>query len=153
MELIWVLVIIGAIINSVNKAKKKQQAEAYKKTHPTAGQQAAGARRAKPAAQRPAPAVQQPKAVPRQEAFHHAVPFEAHSHDTSSLMGQEGVGDEGTDCCHDFMLNSPEENAAPEVQAYVSEEDQARAKMLLQGVVMSEILNRRPVRRYRGSRA
>ncbi len=75
-----------------------------------------------------------------------AKPFEAHMH--TPVMGAEGEGTEGIDCCHDFMLNG---NAEPEPAAFLpmqEEESSDRAKALLQGVIYSEILGRRPVKHY-----
>ena len=85
---------------------------------------------------------------------HKAVPLEAHMHTTE--MGMEGFGSEGTDCCHDYMLRPQEEQkeredlcreeSEPETSVFTvfsdSEEEQAQA--LLQGVIFSEILGRRP---------
>ena len=85
---------------------------------------------------------------------HQTVPLEAHMHTTD--MGMEGYGSEGTDCCHDYMLRPQDEQKdredlyaeEPETETSVftmfsdSEEEQAQA--LLQGVIFSEILRRRP---------
>ncbi len=76
---------------------------------------------------------------------HEAKPLEAHMH--TPVMGAEGDGTEGIDCCHEFMLNQPPEEPADFMPLQEKTENE-RAKALLQGVIYSEILGRRPVRRY-----
>ena len=76
-----------------------------------------------------------------------AKPFEAHMH--TPVMGVQGVGTEGIDCCHDFMLSDTVEPEPAEFLPMQEEEQDERAKALLQGVIYSEILGRRPVKRYR----
>ncbi len=75
-----------------------------------------------------------------------AKPFEAHMH--TPVMGVQGVGTEGIDCCHDFMLGGIEASEPAEFLPMQEEEPSDRAKALLQGVIYSEILGRRPVKRY-----
>jgi hypothetical protein len=74
-----------------------------------------------------------------------AKPFEAHMH--TPAMGAEGEGTEGIDCCHEFMLSDTPVQGA-DFLPLQKEEASERAKALLQGVIYSEILGRRPVRRY-----
>ena len=75
-----------------------------------------------------------------------AKPFEAHMH--TPVMGVQGVGTEGIDCCHDFMLGGIEASEPAEFLPMQEEEPSDRAKALLQGVIYSEILGRRPVKHY-----
>ena len=75
-----------------------------------------------------------------------AKPFEAHMH--TPVMGVQGVGTEGIDCCHDFMLSDTLEPEPAEFLPMQEEEPSDRAKALLQGVIYSEILGRRPVKHY-----
>lgn len=75
-----------------------------------------------------------------------AKPFEAHMH--TPVMGVQGVGTEGIDCCHDFMLNDTSEPEPADFLPMQEEESSERAKALLQGVIYSEILGRRPMKRY-----
>ena len=82
-----------------------------------------------------------------------AKPFEAHMH--TPVMGVEGEGTEGIDCCHDFMLGGVgSEGSEPADFLPMQEENRSeRAKALLQGVIYSEILGRRPVKRYHAKQA
>ena len=75
-----------------------------------------------------------------------AKPFEAHMH--TPVMGVQGVGTEGIDCCHDFMLSDTLEPEPAEFLPMQEEEPSDRAKALLQGVIYSEILGRRPIKHY-----
>ena len=75
-----------------------------------------------------------------------AKPFEAHMH--TPVMGVQGVGTEGIDCCHDFMLSDTLEPEPADFLPMQEEEPSDRAKALLQGVIYSEILGRRPVKHY-----
>ena len=77
---------------------------------------------------------------------HGAKPFEAHMH--TPVMGVQGVGTEGIDCCHDFMLGDIEASEPAEFLPMQEEEPSDRAKALLQGVIYSEILGRRPMKKY-----
>ena len=79
-------------------------------------------------------------------ASHASKPFEAHMH--TPVMGVQGVGTEGIDCCHDFMLNDTSEPEPADFLPMQEEESSERAKALLQGVIYSEILGRRPVKHY-----
>jgi hypothetical protein len=74
-----------------------------------------------------------------------AKPFEAHMH--TPVMGVQGVGTEGIDCCHEYMLEEPAEEPA-DFLPMTEEDTDERARALLQGVIYSEILGRRPVKRY-----
>ena len=91
-----------------------------------------------------------PRVAPRpaQPAAKHtgAKPFEAHMH--TPTMGVEGVGTEGIDCCHDFMLGEIADSEPADFLPMQEEEQSERAKALLQGVIYSEILGRRAVKRY-----
>ena len=77
---------------------------------------------------------------------HASQPFEAHMH--TPTMGVEGEGTEGIDCCHDFMLGGIAEPEPADFLPMQEEDQDERAKALLQGVIYSEILGRRPVKRY-----
>ena len=77
---------------------------------------------------------------------HTAKPFEAHMH--TPAMGVEGEGTEGIDCCHDFMLGNAREPEPADFLPLQEEGQTERAKALLQGVIYSEILGRRSVKRY-----
>ena len=76
---------------------------------------------------------------------HETKPLEAHMH--TPVMGMEGEGTEGMDCCHEYMLDQPIEQPA-DFLPMQEETENLRAKALLQGVIYSEILGRRPVKRY-----
>jgi hypothetical protein len=82
---------------------------------------------------------------PAASVKHEARPLEAHMH--TPVMGIEGVGNEGEDCCHEYMLDQPAEQPA-DFLPMQEETEGLRAKALLQGVIYSEILGRRPVKRY-----
>ncbi|MBR3018866.1 MAG: hypothetical protein IKH57_17585 [Clostridia bacterium] len=94
-----------------------------------------------------------PKSVQAAAKHSGAKPFEAHMH--TPVMGVEGEGTEGIDCCHDFMLGGGvESELEPADFLPMQEEEQAeRAKALLQGVIYSEILGRRHVKRYHAKQA
>ena len=98
-------------------------------------------------AQRIRPSVA-PQAVPVKP--HETKPLEAHMH--TPVMGVEGEGTEGVDCCHEYMLDQP---AAPNADflPMQGETEALRAKALLQGVIFSEVLGRRPLKRYGAKRA
>ena len=97
---------------------------------------------------RPSLAPQPAQAAPVKR--HETKPLEAHMH--TPVMGIEGEGTEGMDCCHEYMLDQPAERPADFLP--LQEETEAlRAKALLQGVIFSEILGRRPIRRYGTRRA
>ena len=94
----------------------------------------------------------QPKTVQTAAAKKHASkPFEAHMH--TPVMGVQGVGTEGIDCCHDFMLGDTPEDEPADFLPMQEEEPSDRAKALLQGVIYSEILGRRPVKKYQVRRS
>ena len=140
MEALFPLLIIWLIAGLIGKLKKVPPPQQQKPAVPQ--RPAAAPQPARPAAApRPSPAPLTP---------HAPAPFEAHMH--TPMMGIEGVGTEGEDCCHEFMM----EDSAPEESDFLplSEEDSSdRARALLQGVIYSEILGRRPQRRYGGSRS
>ena len=96
------------------------------------------AQRARPSA---APQPARPAPVKR----HETKPLEAHMH--TPTMGLEGEGTEGIDCCHEYMLDQPAERPA-DFLPMQEETEGLRAKALLQGVIYSEILGRRPMKRY-----
>lgn len=101
-------------------------------------------------AQRARPSVSPQTARPAPVKRHETRPLEAHMH--TPVMGVEGKGTEGMDCCHEYMLDQPAEQPADFLP--MQEETEAlRAKALLQGVIFSEILGRRPMRRYGTKRA
>ena len=100
---------------------------------------------------RPAPAFQaEAKPVPP-APVHTAVPFQAHIH--TPVMSMEGEGTEGEDCCHEFMLEERPAHPAAEFAVLNEQEQAGRARALLQGVIYSEVLGRRPVKRYGGRKA
>ena len=104
---------------------------------------------ARPAQPRPASGGRPAQARPAQASVakrRDAKPFEAHMH--TPVMGVQGVGTEGIDCCHDFMLNDTSEPEPADFLPMQEEESSERAKALLQGVIYSEILGRRPVKHY-----
>ena len=82
---------------------------------------------------------------------HETKPLEAHMH--TPVMGMEGTGNEGEDCCHEFMLDQRPEDKPADFLPLQEETEALRAKALLQGVIFSEVLGRRPVRRYGTRRA
>lgn len=142
MEALFPLLIFWLIVGLIGKLKKAPPQQQQQK--PAVPQRPAAAPQpARPAAaSRPSPAPPTPQHTP--------APFEAHMH--TPVMGIEGVGTEGEDCCHEFMM----EDSAPEESDFLplSEEDSSdRSRALLQGVIYSEILGRRPQRRYGGSRS
>lgn len=98
-----------------------------------------------PVAHETAPAQAAPAAPPHQPR-----PLEAHMHAPVDVMGLEGEGTEGMDCCHDFMLDSQAPEPSADFLPMGQEDEQERARSLLQGVIFSEILGRRPARRYGG---
>ena len=173
-DVLWiVIVIIGWVISAANKANKKQQEQAKKnaqqnrqspparvnRTQPVQKPSAAGqwnaASNPKPASTAPVrpAAPTQPKPLQtirptESSAFvsAHSEPLETHMHVPE--MGVEGEGTEGIDCCHDYMLNEREEAEPLDVLALGEENQRERAQALLQGVIFSEILGRRHVKRY-----
>ena len=97
---------------------------------------------------RPSIAPQPVQAAPVKR--HETKPLEAHMH--TPVMGIEGEGTEGIDCCHEYMLDQPADQPADFLP--LQEQTEAlRAKALLQGVIFSEILGRRQPRRYGTRRA
>lgn len=142
---ILVFWLIFAFIGSLSKnAKKRTQQQAQQAK--AAQQRMAAAPQAAPQPKAPAPA-----AVQKTHLETDAKPFEAHMHEP--VMDQEGVGTEGIDCCHEFMLESPQNEPQADFLPLTDHEEEERAKMLLQGVIFSEVLGRRPIRRYGGKHA
>ncbi|MDO5328354.1 MAG: hypothetical protein Q4G00_16825 [Clostridia bacterium] len=166
MPAAWVvIVILWWIISTVNKAKKAQANQGKQPARPV---QSGGRKSArlqeledtvnKNRAAQPAAAPSSPPPQPRQdqiglprEAVHTARPLEAHMH--TPVMGTEGNGNEGIDCCHEYMLSQPEQGEPADFLPLQDEEENERAKALLQGVIFSEILGRRPMKRYGGKHA
>ena len=108
------------------------------------------AQRARPAmAPRPVQPVRPAQSAPVMR--HETKPLEAHMH--TPVMGTEGTGTEGEDCCHEFMLDQRSEDKPADFLPLQEETEALRAKALLQGVIFSEILGRRPVKRYGTRRA
>ena len=100
-------------------------------------------------AQRARPSLAPQPAKPVQAApvkRHETKPLEAHMH--TPVMGVEGTGTEGEDCCHEFMLDQRPEEKPADFLPLQEESEALRAKALLQGVIFSEVLGRRPVKRY-----
>ncbi|MBQ9265384.1 MAG: hypothetical protein IJ189_14420 [Clostridia bacterium] len=147
MEALFPILIMWLIVGLIGKIKKAPAQPPSRQARPQAGPAPKPAQIVKPAAPA-APQVHQRMMDP--EPMHHPEPFETHMHEP--VMGEEGTGTEGIDCCHDFMLSSPEEEIAPSLPFAEDAEDK-RAKALLQGVIFSEILGRRPQRRYGGRHA
>ena len=155
---VLILLLIISSISKASKAAKKNAAQAQKQAKPA---QAKPAQAGKPRSIHFDPPVlpesKPAKPRPAQPAKplgggHHAQPLEAHMH--TPVMGEEGVGTEGIDCCHDYMLGDAP--AAPEAADFLplqEDNQQERAQALLQGVIFSEILGRRPIRRYGGRQA
>ena len=101
-------------------------------------------------AQRVRPSIAPRPAQPAPVKRHETKPLEAHMH--TPVMGVEGEGTEGIDCCHEYMLDQPIEPPADFLP--MQEETEAlRAKALLQGVIFSEVLGRRHPKRYGPRRA
>lgn len=101
---------------------------------------------------RPSLAPQPAKPVrPAPVKRHETKPLEAHMH--TPVMGMEGTGTEGEDCCHEFMLDQRPEEKPADFLPLQEETEALRAKALLQGVIFSEVLGRRPVKRYGTRRA
>jgi len=158
MEVIWiVIVIIGWLISAMSKTNqqaKNAQQKGRQQARPAPQRQAASQasrQQAGPVRQAPARPMQ-PQARPSVAAVPQPVkpaepaprPMEAHIH--TPQMDLEGQGTEGMDCCHDYMLSDRTEEA--DFLPLTEETDTDRARALLQGVIYSEILGRRPVKRY-----
>ncbi|MBR6187131.1 MAG: hypothetical protein IKQ41_12835 [Clostridia bacterium] len=145
--------IIAAFIGSLSKnAKKRKQQNSQQANAAQMKANAAQQRTKAPAPVQAAPKQKASSPAPRNTAAEHeAKPFEAHMHEP--VMGLEGMGTEGMDCCHDYMLEGPKETPDEELLPAGNAEDAERARMLLQGVIFSEVLGRRPVRRFGGKHA
>ena len=102
-------------------------------------------------AQRARPSLAPRPAQPAPVKRHETKPLEAHMH--TPVMGMEGTGTEGEDCCHEFMLDQRLEEKPADFLPLQEETEALRAKALLQGVIFSEVLGRRPVKRYGARRA
>ena len=173
-----IIVILWWVVNAINKAKKNQATQAKLKNEQEQSRQKTAAQHARQQqAQRQAPAKPAPRsaapAMSRQDDWddeeenwdqrnaqrvrpsltsqpapvkrHETKPLEAHMH--TPVMGVEGEGTEGIDCCHEYMLDQRPEQPA-DFLPMQEESENLRAKALLQGVIYSEILGRRPVKRY-----
>lgn len=143
----WLFAGLAGLIIKAAKGSKKQQTQQQQQQQrgPARQQPTAQARKPAPAAAKPQP----PRPTPQPVQPHVNVPLEAHMHEPE--MGEEGTGTEGIDCCHEYMLDQP---AAANAEAAPLAPDNAdRAQALLQGVIFSEILGRRPVRRFGGRHA
>ena len=182
MPFAWVIIVIlWWVVSAISKTKKKQetqtklheQAQSRQKTAQQYAQRQAQQQAVpNPAPQPTAPAMSRqddwddeeenwdqrvrPSVVPQPVQAapvkrHETKPLEAHMH--TPVMGIEGEGTEGIDCCHEYMLDQPADQPADFLP--LQEQTEAlRAKALLQGVIFSEILGRRrPVRRYGTRRA
>lgn len=142
---------IIAFIGKITKLSKEQQKKAAAgrpaQDKPLPGKTAS----AKPTPAKPASAKAAPAPRPAAPVQPHvSTPLEAHMHEP--VMGEEGVGTEGIDCCHEYMLETPAEEAA-DFLPMTEENSDERARALLQGVIFSEILGRRAPRRLGGRRA
>ena len=152
--------VAALIIGNISKAAKKN---ASQQKNGQNARQGSAARQSRPAQERPnrpadahaKPSVSAPRpSVKTLEETHKdpgAHPFEAHMHVPE--MDQEGAGTEGMDCCHDFMLTRREEEPGSDLLSLQEDNENERAQALLQGVIFSEILGRRPTRRYGGRHA
>lgn len=175
MPIIWVvIVIVWVVFNSIakNKQKQAQQRAGQPRKQPPVSP-AKPVSPPKPAASamsrqddwddeednwderdmsrgRGMPAMQ-PRTAAAAMPKHETTPLEAHMH--TPVMGVEGEGTEGVDCCHEYMLDGAKDAPAADFLPFREETENARAKTLLQGVIYSEILGRRPLKRYGGKRA
>ena len=175
MPYAWIIIVIlWGVINSINKTKKNQAAKAKLQSEQEQSRQRTAAQHARQQqAQRQAPAKPAPRpaapAMSHQDDWddeednwdqrvrpsaaaqtaparrHETRPLEAHMH--TPVMGVEGEGTEGMECCHEYMLDKSIEQPA-DFLPMQEESENLRAKALLQGVIYSEILGRRPVKRY-----
>lgn len=163
MPQIWVLIVLLiAIINVVSKASQKKQQKTDQANRPS--QQTAQAKpRPLVKAEREEEDEEEKEAegtwprrvgpsVPLQPLAKalDAKPLEAHMH--TPVMGVEGEGTEGMDCCHEYMLSDAPAAPAADFLPMREEEETERARALLQGVIFSEILGRRPIKHYGGKR-
>ncbi len=172
MEYIWIIIVIlGWIISAAKKAEEKQKKAQAKQArasqpvnhpqpvtapsphpHPTHSATPASGGFTKPVTPQPAAPAPRPSlsaAQPTRPAAFvsaHAEPMETHMH--TPVMGDEGTGTEGIDCCHEYMLTSQEEAEPLDILSLNEADQQERAQALLQGVIFSEILGRRRVKRY-----
>lgn len=143
MPVVWLLFMVLIIVLNVTSKQIKAQKDATTPAAQTQKAQATSKQPQRPQAAQPnRPAA---KAVKPAAPVHQPKPLEAHMHTPG--MGIEGVGSEGEDCCHDYMLKdltALDGEAVPAMEGIKAPEAQA----LLQGVIFSEILGRRPALRY-----
>ena len=139
--------ILAVLIGNLSKMKKAAQQHQARQNPQQAKPAPAPAAEKKAAENKP---LRARTAAPAPIAPHEAKPLEAHMH--TPVMGVEGVGTEGVDCCHEYMLDQPGEKT-DSFAPVTDPEAEERNRMLLQGVIFSEILGRRPIRRYGGKRA
>ncbi|MBO4926019.1 MAG: hypothetical protein J5472_06035 [Clostridia bacterium] len=155
---LWVIIMIVSAVVSTLKKKQQQQQAQQKKNAFGASQpvrQQAHQAPARPAAVQRQPDREHsaPQAAPVREAAHVSKPLEPHMHEAAQLMGQEGVGTEGMDCCHDYMLTGDSAEEQTDLLMLSDKSEEERAQSLLQGVIFSEILGRRPMKKYGGHQA
>ena len=154
MPTIWIVIAIAAtVINMISKSKK-EQAKQQNAARPARTQAPEGGNapqkrpQTPPLAQTRKPLSSAMQAKPLAAQPHKTEPLTPHMHVPE--MGWEGEGTEGIDCCHEFMLDQPIAAEQPDFLPLAEQAEAERAKALLQGVIFSEILGRRPVRRYGG---
>ena len=152
LPLLLILWLIVGLLGKMKKAPAARSAKPAGRAKPASQAGGSQAVPLSPRQQRQAAAQQRPaqQEAPAADAHHSSVPFQAHMH--QPVMDAEGEGTEGIDCCHDFMVGNPSREDTPDFLTVIDEDNQARAKALLQGVVFSEILNR-PHRRFGGRHA
>ncbi len=151
LPILFLWVIFAFVGNIAKKAQKAQQ-----KNAPAAGKKPA-APKPPVQAQRPPQSAPQPMARPTVQptvptvSSHVSTPLEAHMHEP--VMGEEGTGTEGIDCCHEYMLNAPAEAETNDFLPMTEQDQQDRSRALLKGVIFSEILGRRAPRPCGGRRS
>ena len=152
LGVIWVILIIaGSVIRSISNQKRRDEQKRKPMNQGRPGTpQGRPAPQAHPAAQQSAPRVSPITGKPRNDV-HEAKPLEAHMHEP--VMGQEGMGTEGIDCCHEYMLTDTLHTESKDLLSMTDTNNEERSKALLQCVIFSEILGRRPIKRYGGHRA
>ena len=145
-----VLMILWAVFNMISRQTNGKQQQANRNA---ASKPASPVKQNAPAPGAPVRKMFSQQLPPREQIHekpHTPTPLEAHMH--TPVMDAEGEGFEGQDCCHEYMLEDTplqEETILPAE----NEEAKERANALLQGVIFSEILGRRPVKRYGGKHA
>ena len=167
---LWIFLAIYGVVKVLAQQKEKQTQKAKQQARPAAS--APKPQAEKPAPDRPssawddeedeeddwedrripaAPVAEPTVPAPQPVTSFDARPLEAHIH--TPVMGMEGEGTEGMDCCHEYMLGETEDTEPSDFLPLQEEEENQRAKALLQGVIYSEILGRRPMKRYGGKHA